>query len=282
VHSSIRPTINSNCVSGDGDIVLGGYLNCTNSPYACTFSVVVGGCCNTASGYGTFVGGGGCNTSSNCSTFIGGGQTNCATNYGAAVVGGIANTSSGYASVVAGGQGNIASGDCSFIAGGHNNDTNSLSTTFILGSNIIAPRANFTYVNNISSQGIIATQNGNSNNWNSTYTTVGANSGAWGSGGGGTTIDTGVRALTGNWQNTYTTVSALVVNWNGNGIGTSGIIMPSGTTGERPVSATNGTIRFNTTTNNPEFSYLCDASSLITHAWWNLSASSFMPSSATL
>lgn len=44
-------------------------------------------------------------------------------------------------------------------------------------------------------------------NWQSTYTTVQANSATWGTGGGGSGIDTGVRALTGNWQNTYTQFS---------------------------------------------------------------------------
>jgi hypothetical protein len=47
-------------------------------------------------------------------------------------------------------------------------------------------------------------------NYDSTYTTVNANSASWG--GGGSTIDTGVRALTSNWQNTYTSFSTQSAN----------------------------------------------------------------------
>jgi hypothetical protein len=46
-------------------------------------------------------------------------------------------------------------------------------------------------------------------NYDSTYTTVNANSASWG---GGSTIDTGVRALTSNWQNTYTSFSTQSAN----------------------------------------------------------------------
>jgi hypothetical protein len=49
---------------------------------------------------------------------------------------------------------NIASGNYSFIAGGQNNNTNDKDNTFILGSDITAPEPNYTYVNNLSSQGI--------------------------------------------------------------------------------------------------------------------------------
>jgi len=65
------------------------------------------------------------------------------------------NTASGYYSNVVGGQNNTASGDYSFIGGGNNNLDNSKSNIFILGSNISALSANFTYVNNLSSQGSI-------------------------------------------------------------------------------------------------------------------------------
>jgi hypothetical protein len=47
---------------------------------------------------------------------------------------------------------NIASGDYSTILGGQNNNTNNLNSTFIIGSNITAISANFTYVENLSSQ----------------------------------------------------------------------------------------------------------------------------------
>ena len=51
-----------------------------------------------------------------------------------------------------------------------------------------------------------------SGNWQSTYTTVQANSASWAT---DSTTDTGVRALTSNWQGTYTTVQAnSATNWN--------------------------------------------------------------------
>ncbi len=64
---------------------------------------------------------------------------------------------------------NIASSDYSFIAAGYNNNTNNKENTFILGSNITAPLVDYTYVNNLSSQGLVSTINGNSNQWNSAY-----------------------------------------------------------------------------------------------------------------
>jgi hypothetical protein len=69
------------------------------------------------------------------------------------------NTASGNYSFVAGGYGNNASGYYSSILGGYNNNTNNQSNTFILGSDITAISANYTYVNNISSLGTIAAAN---------------------------------------------------------------------------------------------------------------------------
>jgi hypothetical protein len=81
----------------------------------------------------------------------------------------------------------------SFVAGGSGNNTSGLTNIFILGSNITAPLANYTYVNNLSSQGIVAANGGNSNNWNSAYGTV--------------------NSLSGNWQNTHGTVNSLSGRW---------------------------------------------------------------------
>lgn len=53
----------------------------------------------------------------------------------------------------------------------------------------------------VTATGVISTVNGTSTDWNSTYSTVQANSASWAV---DSTIDSGVRALTGNWQNTYT------------------------------------------------------------------------------
>jgi len=59
-------------------------------------------------------------------------------------------------STIAGGANNSLSGSFSFIAAGSGNNTNSFNNTFILGSNLQASRANYTYVNNISSKGTVA------------------------------------------------------------------------------------------------------------------------------
>jgi trimeric autotransporter adhesin len=92
---------------------------------------------------------------------------------------GIGNTSTGVYSTVAGGSANNVGGTFSFIAAGQNNTSN-VNNTFILGSNITAPIANYTYVNNISSIGSVnaggnATVGGTLNvTGNSTFNTVNA------------------------------------------------------------------------------------------------------------
>ena len=63
------------------------------------------------------------------------------------------NTVTGNAASVFGGVNNTASGNYSAIVGGQSNTTNSQTNTFILGSNISAPVPNYTFVNNLSSQG---------------------------------------------------------------------------------------------------------------------------------
>jgi len=67
-----------------------------------------------------------------------------------------------------------------------------------------------------------------SGNWDSTYTTVSANSASWVGGGGG---GSDVSALSGNWESTYTTVQTESAGWVGGGGGTSGTTL-SGTTSD--------------------------------------------------
>jgi hypothetical protein len=95
------------------------------------------------------------------------------------------------------------------------------NTTAYQGTDIKALTANwestYTTVNSNSAEwanhvdlSLVATT---SANWNSTYTTVNSNSATWEAG--GSTIDTGVRAITGDWQSTYTTVNAnSATAWN--------------------------------------------------------------------
>jgi hypothetical protein len=66
------------------------------------------------------------------------------------------NIASGNYATVAGGFSNIASGSASFVASGSANDTKGFANTFILGSSLSATQSNYTYVNNISSQGVVA------------------------------------------------------------------------------------------------------------------------------
>lgn len=118
-----------------------------------TYASIGGGLQNTLSGdavYGVIAGGYD-NRCDKISTSILGGEGNRALSSYAAVVGGYGNTASGYSSL-AGGYGNTASGNSS-TALGTANDTNKRSNAHIIGSNMTAPSANFTYVNNISSQG---------------------------------------------------------------------------------------------------------------------------------
>jgi hypothetical protein len=64
---------------------------------------------------------------------------------------------------------NTADGIFSAVLGGQNNDTNGLPNTFIIGSNIVASTSGFTFVENLSSLGVICDSSGNSANWNSAY-----------------------------------------------------------------------------------------------------------------
>lgn len=88
---------------------------------------------------------------------------------------------------------NTASGLYSFIAGGSANNTN-FNNTFLLGTGLSATTNNYTYVNNISSQGIVATAGGTSVQWDNTSTLVNSNSS--------------------NWSNAYTSTSINSAGWN--------------------------------------------------------------------
>jgi hypothetical protein len=219
---------NVNNALNEGDTIGGGSNNIATGGYSTIGggqglsatggnSTVGGGQTNIASeGHSTIAGGVG-NSASGQSSTIGGGDSNITSGSNSTIGGGQSNVASGPSSTIGGGVDNNASGADSFIAGGVSNDTNNQYNTFILGSNITASLSNFTYVNNLSSQGDIRASStiyslsGNSNQWNSTYSTVQTSSASWGTG--GSTIDTGVRALTSNWQSTYTTVNSQSANW---------------------------------------------------------------------
>ena len=173
-----------NSAIGSCSFVGGGFRNFAQSCAA----VVVGGCQNTASGqYSSILGGtgnqspgrtagvgagssncanGNCsfigggisnNTGTGSTSFIGGGNTNRACGVSTSVVGGQSNciTVAGDCSVIGGGQCNNISSIYSFVAGGSANDTKGFANTFMLGTGLSASAANFTYVNNLSSQGVV-------------------------------------------------------------------------------------------------------------------------------
>ena len=63
----------------------------------------------------------------------------------------------------------------------------------------------------LSSNSIVYSNYGNSNNWNSVYSNVNTNSAAWGTAGSG--IDSGVRALTANYSSVYSNVNTNSAAW---------------------------------------------------------------------
>jgi hypothetical protein len=128
---------------GCGNLASGAYAGITagrNNTANGNFTGILGGRLNTASGTYSSVIGGCCNANSGCFSFIGAGRTN---------------TASGTYSSIIGGQFNRVDATYSFVAGGSANDTKGFANTFILGTALSASKANYTYVNNLSSQGTV-------------------------------------------------------------------------------------------------------------------------------
>jgi len=131
-----------NAINNQYGFIGGGYSNSINGDYA----VVAGGSQNNAAGTYSVIGGGASNRETGLYNFIGSGNNNVITqgNY-SVIVGGYDNT---VASAIA---------QYATIVGGQMN-TASQANTFILGSYINTISANYTYVNNISSQNMITGQ----------------------------------------------------------------------------------------------------------------------------
>jgi hypothetical protein len=147
---------NNNTASGCYSVIGGGNYNQALSGYSTVaggcnnfasskWSTVGGGYNNTASGLYSSVGGGSTNTTASDYTVIGGGISNCTGNLYAVVAGGIYNTTCGKYSAILGGQYNTVSGDNSFA----------------LGSYICTNVPNYTFVNNLSSQGFVQSASAN-------------------------------------------------------------------------------------------------------------------------
>jgi hypothetical protein len=140
----------TNLSNGTHSVVLGGCINCSPGDS----SSVTGGKLNCATGNFSHIGGGCSNVSSGCYAALGGGFDSTASGNYSFVGSGYQNTASGKNTSVVGGKANTASACYSFIAGGNSN-VSAYCNTFILGSNLTASRNDYTYVNNISSQGAV-------------------------------------------------------------------------------------------------------------------------------
>jgi len=234
------------CNTGNYSVILGGCNNTVSAQYGYINLAVCSKACGDATVYSPVVLNGFCNTASNTYAIVLNGKCNCATTPGSivgvgfnntacgaansSVLGGGCNTASGRYSVVTGGYANIASGDYSFIASGAFNNTKGFANTFILGTVLSASQPNYTYVNNLSSQGLVAASGGNSTqwntayqtvsggivaslslpqsaNWNSVYSTVSANSASWQS------VYSNVSTSSARWQSSYTTLTSNSARW---------------------------------------------------------------------
>jgi hypothetical protein len=170
--NNIASAFYSNVAGGAGNTVSGYFSNVAGgagNTASDIYNTIGGGYQNTVFGQHSTIGGGVFNNASGHSSTIAGGDSNTASGYLSNIGGGLCNNVSGRYTTIAGGAGNTASGNYSSILGGQSNNTNNQANTFILGSNITAPQANYTYVNNLSSQGLIAANGGNSNQWNQSF-----------------------------------------------------------------------------------------------------------------
>ena len=200
-------TAPSNLNNSYGSSIFNGDLNCI---YNSCYSYILAGSSNNVTGnnFG-FIGGGidnfaagpqsviltGC-VNSVCGskgTILNGKFNLIDSTFGNGVIGGGAfNKISADNSFIGTGHDNIVGvGSCySFIGSGQNNNTMGFSGVSIFGNYLSANRIDTTYVNNLSSQGLVYSIGGNSNNWNSVYTT-------WG----------GVTNNSTNWNSAYTDTS---------------------------------------------------------------------------
>ena len=144
-----------------GASIVGGSTNTINNQY----SIIAGGQGNTANGDYAVIGGGLNNQVQSTLGVIGGGQYNTDQGVANFIGAGANNTVNGQYSLIAGGLQNQVTGDYSAILGGQYNVANR-ANTFILGSYITTVSANYAYVNNLSSQGVITSQ----------YVSIGTNS----------------------------------------------------------------------------------------------------------
>ena len=145
---------NQNRACGDQSFVGGGGFNIilTNGN-----SAIVGGCGNYVTYDCGFIGGGDSNTVSACNSSIVGGLTNLITGGCSFIGGGVKNTGSAQYGFIGAGQRNYIANlaRSSSIVGGFDNTTNCCNT-HIIGSNLTADKANYTFVNNLDVEGTVS------------------------------------------------------------------------------------------------------------------------------
>ena len=88
------------------------------------------------------------------------------------------------------------------------NERMRITTAGLVGIGTTTPNQILTVVGNISSNSVIYSNNGNSNQWNSTYTGYSSTSAA------NASVNTTFINLSSGWQNTYTTVQANSASWS--------------------------------------------------------------------
>ncbi len=150
--------------SGLNATAAGGHTNTAGGPY----SFVGGGTNVNAYGESSVAAGGSSNRAGGDFSFVGGGVANLSDGTRTAVCAGASNSVTGNSSFIGAGTNNDLRGDYSGIVGGQNNFSDK-ANTFLLGSNLNASLANYTYTNNLSSQGLVAAFGGTSTQWNAVY-----------------------------------------------------------------------------------------------------------------
>ncbi len=146
--------------TGNNAFIGGGYYQLASG----NFSTIGGGIYGQSTGYVSVIGGGSANRAlANCST-VGGGRTNCITAPAieSVIAGGKNNVvgsgslAFGCRSFIGGGNGNhICAADSGILGGISNRVLSAHAASFIIGTGITSSAACTTFVNNLSSQGII-------------------------------------------------------------------------------------------------------------------------------
>ena len=248
-------------VTGDYSTVGGGFSN-TASILAAT---VGGGGENTSSGGYSTVGGGHGNTASQSNATVAGGKENSASNGYSFVGGGLADTASGYASTIAGGGGNSAVGFFATVGGGVLNEAGDWFSTVAGGDTNTASGTSSTVAGGSKNAAIgsySTIPGGRLNNADGDYSFAAGRRAKANHDGAFVWADTTVADFASTGNNQF-----LVRASGGVGIGTTSpqgaldvnsttgaFIVPRMTTTQRDaLTAVNGMIIYNTTTNQFNF-----------------------------